>query len=44
MENFEIYTNSMDQECVFYTDNNGVQYSMLKSAFDELESLEAEAN
>jgi hypothetical protein len=34
----EIYTNSVGEECVVWTDENGSMHSMLKSVWDELEA------
>ena len=34
----ETYTNLDGVECVYWVDENGLQHSMLKSAWDELQA------
>jgi hypothetical protein len=40
----EIYKNSLGQDCVAWTDENGTSYSMLKSVYDEMIAKQDEAS
>ena len=39
-----IYENTLGQECVAFTDENGYEHSMLKSTYDEQQAEQSTPN